>query len=103
MPHQLAYIDPDVYQVDVVLKNKTADGKRERQIAAYIKRRVEEIILRSQKRHPYYNAIEAVRRFLLGQINQMGQDQIDVLALRVMIRGKAGVGGNSIGVDIRMP
>lgn len=103
MPHLLAYTDTVVHQVDVVLKNKSADGRREQKIADYLKRRVEDTLSRAQAKHPYYKAVEFVRRFLLNQLEMVAEDNVSIVAVRVGIRGKVGVGGHHLGVDIRVP
>lgn len=103
MPHQLALTDPVVYQVDVILRRRSADGRREQRIADFLKRRIELVIQQSTDKSPYYKTIEFVRAFLTQQLNSIFRDKIDILALRVKFRGKAGVGGNNIGADIRVP
>lgn len=103
MPHPLAYTDTIVHQVDVLLKNKSADGRREQKIADYLKRRIEDILRQAQAKHPYYKAIEFVRRFLLNQLKMVTEDNVSIVVVRVAIRGKVGVGGHHLGVDIRVP
>lgn len=103
MSNPLAYTDTVAHQVDVILKNKSADGRREQKIADYLKRRVEDILRRAQAKHPYFKAIEFVRRFLLNQLEMMAEDNMSIAAVRVAIRGKVGVGGHHLGVDIRVP
>lgn len=103
MAHPLAYSDTVIHQVDVVLKNKSADGRREQKIADYLKRRIEDILRRAQAKQPYHRTIELIRNFLFNQLETVAEDNVSVLALRVAIRGKAGVGGNHIDVDIRVP
>lgn len=103
MPHPLAYTDTVVHQIDVILKNKSADGRREQKIADYLKRHIEDTLNRAQAKLPYYKAIEFVRVFLLNQLEMMAEDNGSIVAVRAAIRGKVGVGGHHLGVDIRVP
>lgn len=101
MPHQVAYTDT-VVTADVFLKKKSADGKRELKIASNIKARLEHIISRGHKQ-PYFQIIERLRLYLITMMQSMNADQIDVAAIRATVKGKVGVAGHYLGVDIRVP
>ncbi len=101
MPHQIAYTDA-IVAVNVFLKKKSADGRRELKIAAHIKAVLERILAKGQKQ-AYFRTIEAVRRYLLTVMQSMNDDQIDVIAVRTNIKGKVGAGGHYLGIDVHVP
>lgn len=100
--HPLAYDSFRVIKISVSLKKATADGKKEKRIADFMQRRIEALVKKNVN-SPYYETIEAVRRFLDGFIKKLDDDQVGIVAINAIMRGKAGPNGNSIGTTMIVP
>lgn len=100
--HPLAYDGFRILKISVSLKKGTSDGKKEKRIAGFLQRRIETLV-KNKEGSPYYETIEAIRQFLNSFAKQLDDDQLGIAEISVIMRGKAGPNGNSIGTTMLVP
>lgn len=100
--HPLAYDGFRILKLSVSLKKSTPDGKKEKRIAGFLQRRIEALV-KNNEDSPYYETIEAVRQFLISFAKQLDDDQLGIAEISLIMRGKAGPNGNSIGTTMIVP
>ena len=100
--HHLAYDSFRVLKISIMLKKSTRDGKKEKRIANFIQKRIEAIVS-NKTGSPYHETLEAVRQYLNGFIKQLDDDNVSIADISLIVRGRAGKNGNSIGTTMIVP
>ncbi|MBI2099580.1 hypothetical protein HYT45_04230 [Candidatus Uhrbacteria bacterium] len=100
--HPLAYDGFRVIRISVTLKKSAKDGKKEKRMANFLQKRVEAIVS-GKTNSPYYETIEAIRQYLNGFIKQLKDDNVSIDDISVVMKGRAGRNGNSIGTTMLVP
>ncbi len=100
--HPLAYDGFHVIKISVTLKRNTKDGKKEKRMANFMQKRIEAIVS-GKTNSPYFETIEAIRQYLNGFIKQLKDDNISIADISIVMKGRAGKNGNSIGTTMIVP